>query len=105
MAGDFISEGGLSVSRGGSGERLAVLLHRFGANRAVWSRMINVADKHWPDRWIAPDLRLAAGAKNPLVALAQMQAIDPTARTFDGTGHNAHWESPAQAWDFINNKS
>lgn len=258
MADEFISSRGLSVSRGGVGEPLVVLLHGLGANRAVWQRMIEIAGKHWPGRWMAPDLRghghslregpygyamhaadiaeligdepggnvtlaghsfggvvaalvgtgwfgpkvaevaafgvklvwtaeeeakagelalrparafamraeaidrflklsgllglvdpipdtaasgitgadgewqvamdprsfgsvgpsistllrlssaplrLAAGAKDPLVTLEQMHAIDPTAHTFEGAGHNAHWESPAQVWDFINNKS
>jgi pimeloyl-ACP methyl ester carboxylesterase len=57
MPDEFISARGLSVSRGGSGESLVVLLHGLGANRAVWQRMIAIADKYWPGRWIAPDLR------------------------------------------------
>lgn len=57
MADDFISPRGLSVSRGGSGEPLVVLLHGLGANRAVWQRMIAIAGKHWPGRWLTPDLR------------------------------------------------
>lgn len=57
MADEFTSSRGLSVSRGGSGGPLVVLLHGLGANRAVWQRMIAVADKHWPGRWMAPDLR------------------------------------------------
>ncbi|MDO8875168.1 MAG: alpha/beta hydrolase [Pseudolabrys sp.] len=57
MADEFMSSRGLSVSRGGGGEPLVVLLHGLGANRAVWQRMIAVADKHWPGRWMAPDLR------------------------------------------------
>lgn len=57
MADEFISARGLSVSRGGSGEPLVVLLHGLGANRAVWQRMIDIAGKHWPGRWMAPDLR------------------------------------------------
>ena len=57
MADEFMSSRGLSVSRGGSGEPLVVLLHGLGANRAVWQRMIAMAGKHWPGRWMAPDLR------------------------------------------------
>ena len=45
------------MSHGGKGEPLVVLLHGLGANRLVWQRMIGMADKHWPGRWIAPDLR------------------------------------------------
>jgi pimeloyl-ACP methyl ester carboxylesterase len=46
-------------------------------------------------------LRLAAGDRDPMVTLEQMQRIDPTARVFAGAGHNAHWEAPEQVWDFI----
>lgn len=256
MADEFVSRHGLSVARGGRGAKLAVLLHGLGANRAVWSRALEMADTHWPGRWIAPDLRghgrsvmhgpygyathaadiadliaeeepanvtlvghsmggvvaalvatgwygphvaavaafgvklvwtpeeeakarelslrparafatraeaidrflkvsgliglvdpesetaasgisgsegqwqiamdprafgsvgpsiqallklspvrLAAGAKDPMVTLAQMQAIDPAARAIDGAGHNVHWEAPEQVWDFVNNKN
>lgn len=256
MVDEFISDHGLTVSRGGSGERLAVLLHGLGANRAVWSRMTAIADRYWDGRWMAPDfrghggspmqgpfgygahaadiadlikdedagnvtlvghsfggviaalagaglygppvndvaafgvkivwsadeiakaremaarpaktfatrdeaieralklaglfgladpdsdvatsgvvadgagwrvamdarvygavgpsvpdllrlvprLRLAAGDKDPMVALADMQAIDPAARVIAGAGHNAHWEAPAAVWDFVNKK-
>lgn len=258
MADAFVSRHGLSVSRGGSGDRLAVLIHGLGANREVWSRMIAIADQHWPGRWLAPDLRghgrsvmhgpygyaahaadiadliadeepanitlvghsmggvvaalvgtgwygprvaevaafgvklvwtpdeeakarelasrparafatraeaidrflkvsgliglvapesetatsgitgsdgqwqvamdprcfgsvgpsiqallklstaplrLAAGAKDPMVTLAHMQVIDPAARSIADAGHNVHWEAPAQVWDFVNNKN
>lgn len=254
MAGEFVSSRGLALSQGGSGERLVVLLHGLGAHRAVWQRMIVIAEKHWPGRWMAPDLRghggsvksgpygygvhaadiadliatepgdnvtlvghsfggviaaltgsgwfgprvrdvaafgvkivwtpeeaakaqemalkparafatreeaidralklaglhglvdvnsdtaaagitgsdgrwqvamdarvygavgpsieqilrlsaaplrLAAGASDPMVSLDQMRAIDPKARVFDGAGHYAHWDAPAQVWDFI----
>ncbi len=255
---EIISRRGLSAARGGRGDKLAVLIHGLGANRAVWSRMLDIADKHWQGRWIAPDLRghgrspmmgpygyaahaadiadliadeaygnvtlvghsmggvvaaltatgwygpqvaevaafgvklvwtpeeeakarelasrparafatraeaidrflkvsgliglvdpesdtaasgisgsdgqwtvamdprafgsvgpsiqallklssaplrLAAGAKDPMVTLAPMQAFDPTARVIEGAGHNVHWEAPAQVWDFVNNKN
>jgi len=46
-------------------------------------------------------LRLAAGERDPMVTLERMRRIDPTARVFDGAGHNAHWEAPEQVWDFI----
>lgn len=57
MADEFTSSRGLSVSQGGSGERLVVLLHGLGAHRAVWERMLAIADQYWPGRWMAPDLR------------------------------------------------
>jgi pimeloyl-ACP methyl ester carboxylesterase len=62
MADEFMSSRGLSVSQGGSGEALVVLLHGLGANRAVWQRMIAIADRHWPGRWMAPDLRGHGGS-------------------------------------------
>ena len=54
---EFVSDHGLAVSRGGAGDRLAVLLHGLGANRAVWSRMTEITDAHWSGRWMAPDFR------------------------------------------------
>jgi len=258
MTDDLISRRGLSATRGGRGEKLAVLIHGLGANRAVWSRMLAIAGDHWPGRWLAPDLRghgrsvmhgpygyamhaadiaglieseepgnvtlvghsmggvvaalvatgwygphvadvaafgvklvwtpeeegkarelslrparsfttraeavdrflkisgliglvdpdsetaasgisgsegqwqvaldprafgsvgpsipallklaaaplrLAAGARDPMVTLTQMQTIDAAARAIDGAGHNAHWEAPAKVWNFVNNKN
>jgi pimeloyl-ACP methyl ester carboxylesterase len=46
-------------------------------------------------------LRLAAGSKDPMVTLEQMQRIDPAARVFDGVGHNPHWKAPDQVWSFV----
>jgi pimeloyl-ACP methyl ester carboxylesterase len=46
-------------------------------------------------------VRLAAGSRDPMVTLDDMRRIDPAARLFDGAGHNAHWEAPADVWDFI----
>lgn len=57
MTEDLISRRGLSATRGGHGEKLAVLIHGLGANRAVWSRMLAIADAQWQGRWLAPDLR------------------------------------------------
>jgi pimeloyl-ACP methyl ester carboxylesterase len=51
------SESGLWVARGGSGERLLVLLHGLGANASVWDRMTPLIRAWWNGRWIAPDLR------------------------------------------------
>ena len=47
-------------------------------------------------------LRLAAGARDPMVTLDHMRGIDADARVFTGGGHNVHWEQPAAVWDFIN---
>lgn len=251
---EFMSERGLLVLSGGSGEKLIVMLHGLGANGAVWRRMIALAPRRWPGRWMAPDfrghgrsrmqgpwgyaahaadvaaliegeepenvtllghsfggpvatlvatgwfgprvreviaigvktdwtgdevakarelalrparsfatraeaverylkvsglfglvdpasdealagitggdddyrvaldpraygavgpsieqllrlaavpLRLAAGATDPMVSLAQMRRIDPAAAAFDGVGHNAHWQAPERVWDFV----
>lgn len=57
MTREFVTPRGLSVTQGGSGEPLVVLLHGLGANRAVWQPMIDIAGKHWPGRWMTPDLR------------------------------------------------
>jgi pimeloyl-ACP methyl ester carboxylesterase len=46
-------------------------------------------------------LRLAAGEADPMVTLEQMRRIDPAALTFAGAAHNAHWQAPAQVWDFV----
>jgi pimeloyl-ACP methyl ester carboxylesterase len=46
-------------------------------------------------------LRLAAGQSDPMVTLDQMRRIDPAALTFAGAAHNAHWQAPAQVWDFV----
>lgn len=43
--------------RGGSGERLLVLLHGLGATRQVWWPFLQYAGARWGGRWIVPDLR------------------------------------------------
>lgn len=57
MAHDQATAHRLSVSRGGSDGPLLVLLHGLGANREVWRPMTAIADRYWPGRWLAPDLR------------------------------------------------
>jgi pimeloyl-ACP methyl ester carboxylesterase len=47
----------LAADRGGSGERLLVLLHGLGATRHVWRSMFRAAADRWCGSWIAPDLR------------------------------------------------
>lgn len=47
----------LFAQRGGTGDRLLVLLHGMGANAEVWQPMLASVDRHWDGRWIAPDLR------------------------------------------------
>ncbi|HEX2216281.1 MAG TPA: alpha/beta hydrolase [Xanthobacteraceae bacterium] len=43
-------------------------------------------------------LRLAAGAADPMVTLADMQRVDAFASLIEGVGHNAHWEAPERVW-------
>lgn len=45
-------------------------------------------------RGVTTPLRMAAGSEDPMVTLAQMQAIDPGARLLDGLPHNAHVVAP-----------
>jgi pimeloyl-ACP methyl ester carboxylesterase len=57
VADHSFSDRGLWVRRGGSGERLLVLLHGMGANGAVWSRLLPILHSHWSGRVLVPDLR------------------------------------------------
>ena len=52
-----MSDRGLWVRRGGSGDRVLVLLHGMGANGAVWSRLLPILDSRWSGRVLIPDLR------------------------------------------------
>jgi pimeloyl-ACP methyl ester carboxylesterase len=52
-------------------------------------------------RSCATPLHLAAGEKDPMVTLDDMRAIDPSAVTFPGRGHNVHWEAPEVVWEFV----
>ncbi len=47
----------LFAERGGTGERLLVLLHGLGATAAVWHPLAEVLNREWRGRWIAPDFR------------------------------------------------
>lgn len=49
----------------------------------------------------AAPLRLAAGANDPMVALADMRQVDARAVTIPNAGHNVHWEAPAAVWRFF----
>jgi pimeloyl-ACP methyl ester carboxylesterase len=44
------------VGSGGSGSPTFLLLHGLGANAGVWRNLLPLVEKHWPGRWIAPDL-------------------------------------------------
>ncbi len=45
------------AERGGNGERLLVLLHGLGATAAVWYPLIEIIEREWEGRWLAPDFR------------------------------------------------
>ncbi len=51
------SAGGIFAARGGSGEKLLVLLHGIGANATVWEPFIAHAEAAGGYRWLAPDFR------------------------------------------------
>src|SRR3954447_18503699 len=40
----------------GGGAPVLLLLHGLGANAGVWRNLLPLLDKHWPGRWVAPDL-------------------------------------------------
>jgi pimeloyl-ACP methyl ester carboxylesterase len=46
-------------------------------------------------------LRLAAGSKDPMVNVDDMQPFDPRPYVIEGAGHNAQVERPAELWHFI----
>ena len=49
----------------------------------------------------AAPLRLAAGQADPMVGLAAMRRVDPSAVLLEGAGHNAHWEAPGAVWSLL----
>jgi pimeloyl-ACP methyl ester carboxylesterase len=49
----------------------------------------------------AAQLRLAAGAADPMVGLDAMRRVDPSAVLLEGAGHNAHWEAPEAVWSLL----
>ena len=53
---------GLHIHRGGRGDPVIVLLHGLGAHSGVWEGMLAQADRQWPGRWLAPDLRGHGGS-------------------------------------------
>ncbi len=46
-------------------------------------------------------VRLAAGEADPMVSLAEMQALDPQAALLPGLGHNCHVEAPERVWELF----
>jgi pimeloyl-ACP methyl ester carboxylesterase len=50
---------------------------------------------------MAAPLRLACGAKDPMVTAEQMRRYDPDAVVLDGLGHNPHVEAPERLWELV----
>ncbi len=46
-------------------------------------------------------VRLAAGEADPMVSLAEMQALDPQAALLPGLSHNCHVEAPERVWELF----
>ena len=47
------------------------------------------------------NVRLAAGANDPMVGLEDMTALDPEAVQWDAAGHNVHFERPELVWSLF----
>ena len=52
----------LHLHRGGKGDPALVLLHGLGSHAGVWTGMLGSAERWWPGRWMAPDLRGHGGS-------------------------------------------
>jgi pimeloyl-ACP methyl ester carboxylesterase len=72
--------------------RVAFDMRAFAAVGPSVERLLRLAD---------PPIRLAAGARDPMVTLEHMRRIDSAAMVFPGVGHNAHWEAPEEVWTFL----
>jgi pimeloyl-ACP methyl ester carboxylesterase len=46
-------------------------------------------------------LRLAAGARDPMVSLEQMRRFDPAAQLIEDSGHNPHVDAPDRLWRVV----
>ena len=57
MSDQSLSDRGLWLRHGGSGDPVLVLLHGMGANGAVWSRLLPILETRWSGRVLVPDLR------------------------------------------------
>lgn len=72
----------LACDKGGSGQKLLVLLHGLGANRDVWSTMLE--SNRWDGSWMALDLR-GHGASEHAASYALEDHAGDVAETI-GTG-------------------
>jgi len=72
---------------------------RLAADQGIYAAVgPAVAEFH---RAAAAPVRLAAGEADPMVSLAEMQALDPQAALLPGLGHNCHVEAPERVWDLF----
>lgn len=78
--------------------------HANGRYRLASDPLINAAvgpEVAWLIGAAHAPVRLAAGAKDPMVNLADMLPFDAKAKIFDGAGHNLQVEQPAALWQFV----
>lgn len=90
---DPSAETALAGVTGADGDyRVAFDMRAFAAVGPSVERVLRLAD---------PPIRLAAGARDPMVTLEHMRRIDSAAMVLPGVGHNAHWEAPEEVWAFL----
>jgi pimeloyl-ACP methyl ester carboxylesterase len=85
-------EAATGITSDAAGYRVAMDPRAYGAVGPNIERLLRMS---------AAPLHLAAGAKDAMVSLEAMRAIDPAAVAFPGLGHNAHVEAPHCVWQFI----
>ena len=64
------------------GQPVLLLLHGLGATGDVWRSWRSLLDRHWPGRWLAPDLP-GHGASAPLPHYSFESLADGVARVLD----------------------
>lgn len=82
---------GVGIKSEGGGYKVALDPRVFGAVGPSLAQIFALAE--------CP-VRLAAGARDPMVSLDAMCTVDLQAKQFAGIGHNAHWEAPAEVLHF-----
>ena len=72
---------------------------RLAADQGIYAAVgPAVAEFH---RAATAPVRLAAGESDPMMSLAEMQALDPQAALLPGLGHNCHVEAPERVWELF----
>jgi len=87
--GGQVMTGELFVRRGGSQGPTLLLVHGLAANAEVWDGVIALAQRCWPGRWIAPDLRGhgrsgASGSLPQASAGLRLGSSGPAAYSYSG---------------------